>query len=127
MSSIDKTLHIEVVTDKEDRMSKEPLAYTRRWLYVLPEQEAGAQPIPRMRDDEEDLAVRRLSAAKPITAKAVPELKPKTLLTQNLTRADLISWERRCHISKRATSTYAQLMFRSVIRRRKCTQPQPGT
>ena len=59
-------------------MSKEPLAYTRRWLYVLPAQEAGAQPIPRMRDDEEDLAARRLSAAKAITAKAVPELKPKT-------------------------------------------------
>ena len=58
---------------------------------VLPLQPAGPTQ-PQLRAEEE--APRVIAGAKPPTLKAVVELKPKILLTQNLSRPDMISWER---------------------------------
>ena len=62
---------------------------------MLPRTEVGKGPPPPIRPiGEGDTAVTTGGNAKTITAKAVPELKPKTLLTQNTSRMDMMAWER---------------------------------
>ena len=79
-----------LVEKMETDMRKQLRENYEKWLFVLPLQPAGPTQ-PQLRAEEE--APRVIAGAKPPTPKAVVELKPKILLTQNLSRPDMISWE----------------------------------
>ena len=87
------TKQIKKATDLETRMSDALTKYTVKRLYVLPKMDT--RPPPTSRLSEGDAATATTSGtAKTVTPKAVPELKPKTLLTLNTSRMDMMAWER---------------------------------
>ena len=57
---------------------------SEKWLYIMPLRAAG--PTTQTRAEEEP--PRQDAGARPPTAKAVVELKPKSLLTQNMSRQE---------------------------------------
>ena len=79
------------VEEMEEQMRKELRANYEKWLFVLPSKAAGpTQPQQRVEEDPPQMT----PGVKTPAPKAVQELKPKSLLTQNISRPDLHSWER---------------------------------
>ena len=66
--------------------------YYENWLFVLPATIRPGPPAPPKPD--EGWTPPSTPGTKTLVPKAVQELKPKSLLTQNMSRPDLLSWER---------------------------------
>ena len=78
------------VEEMEEEIRKELRVNYEKWLFVLPSQTAGPTLPQRIEEEPPQMA----AGVKTPTPKAVQELKPKSLLTQNMSRPDLLSWER---------------------------------
>ena len=88
---VDKTMGEAVTLEKE--LQEELKANLETWAFILPANidaisaNAPVQPPPEIEPPQ-------ASGAGKIQVKAIQELKPKSLLTQNMSRQDLLAWER---------------------------------
>ena len=78
----------------ELRMMNAITEYTTEWLYITPDksQTTAAPTTPPTPNSTQPQG--NTPGAQKLTPKAVPELKPKNILTANTSRVDLVAWLR---------------------------------
>ena len=84
---------LQKAKDLETKMHTAVNNYTKEWLYIAPDttgapKEATPEAQPATAHQDITLGAHRL------TPKAVPELKPKNILTQTTSRVELVTWIR---------------------------------
>ena len=84
---------LQKAKDLEDRMQTAVTKYTKEWLYIAPDMKdtpKESKPAAQSAAAQQDSTL----GAHRLTPKAVPELKPKNILTTKTSRVELVTWIR---------------------------------
>ena len=90
--------HTAKVTNLEKQLQEELKTNLLTWTFIMPANiMAISASAPIQQAPPEATPPQQNKEDKTRTPKAIQELKPKQMLTQNMSRPDLLNWERQMH------------------------------